>query len=266
MDVNVNLRDELVESKVEQETFLNTKISDTKMLLAENESNRIQVLKALGLDDGIKEYEDAKGKSLDREQIEKDYGKDVFHADEIEALCLKYDLRFLNSKWYNGSITSELPDKVVEFAKKHNIRIGVNNDTWSGDGDKFHILAPRDKFKKDRTKKQKANDKDPILFFSTGNGYYKMVYAWGHSLKMFRLLKGWRRKNALNRYIHVCAIISTVFISLLGWAGMAFLCAVALGTGLAALASLIFMPWNDGMSTDSDYFTENGWRSRKIDL
>lgn len=263
MDINVNLRDELLESKGEQDAVVNSRISDTKMLLADNEANRIQVLKALGLDEGIQEYEDATRRSLDRKQFEEDYGKDIFHSDEIKALCLKYDLRLLNTKFYNGSITSELPDKVVDFAKKHDVKVGVGGDTWSGDGDKFYILAPRDKFKPDRSKSAKERDKDPILFFATDRGYYKMVYAWGSSLKMFRLLKGWRRRNSRNRYIFVVSLLSTVIVPLLGFAGLALFGSLLIGVAISSLAALIFMPWDEGIDTNSDYYTENGWQTRR---
>lgn len=264
MNNDVNLRDELLESQRDQESAMDLEISDTKLLLADNEANRIQVLKALGLDDGIKEYEEAKGRSLDRKKLEEDYGKDIFHLDEIKNLCLKYDLRLLNTRFYNGAITSELPDKVVEFSKEHDIRVGVGGDTWSGDGDKFYILAPREKFRTERTKQSRANDKDPILFFNTGNNHYKMVYAWGHSLKMFRLIKGFRRKNSLNRYLHTLSIIMLLFIPSLGALGMNIYGSFFLGSALAALASLAFMPWDNGIDHRSNYFTENGWKSKSI--
>jgi hypothetical protein len=264
MKLNVNLRDELEETRLKDEISNNSKISDTKMLLATNEANRISVLNALGLNSGIKEYVEVKRRSLDREKLENEYGKDIFHIDEIEKLCLKYDLRFLNSKHYNGNITNDLPEKVIEFSQKHNVRVGINNDTWSGDGDKFYILGPRNKFDKNRSKKEKVKDNDPILFYHTDRDYYKVVYAWGNSLSMFRLIKGWRRLNLRNRFLFISSIISLLTVSFFGAIGLNFIGSFLLGIGFAMLISLIFLPWNDGLDYNSNFFTENGWNHRDI--
>jgi len=259
----INLIDELEDNKNKQENLINSQVSNAKILLAENEANKIAVLKALGLDSEIKVYEEAKGRSIDRKTIEKEFGRDVFHIDEIEKLCIKYDLRFLHTSKYNGSITSDLARKIVDFAKKHELRIGVNGDTWGGDKDKFFILAPRENFRKEI---KPIQDKDPILFFSTGKLLYKVVYSWGYSLRATRLLKGWRKRNARNRFLYVWSLISLLYVSILGFIGAPLWMAFSIGGALAALTSLLFLPWGDGIELDHAYFSEYGWNESPITL
>lgn len=266
MGTKVNLRNELDEARIQTESEINLKISDTKLLLSENEAKKIAVLTALGLDEDIKEYTEAKGKSLDRKKVEDEFGKDVFHSDEIKALCMKYDLKFLESRYYNGNITAALPEKVIEFADKHKLRLGTNNDTWNGDGGNFYILGPREKFKENRTKEERRVDDDPILFYFTKHNHYKMVYAWGNSLSMYRLIKGWKRRSIGNRYAYFVIMFLLFSVPVIGWLGASLWLSLLLGGIFSFGLSLAFIPWDNGPDYKNHFFSKYGWDKQKTNF
>lgn len=112
----------------------------------------------------------------------------IYHTKEIKQICIDYRLRFLDTKYFKGTIPVEGLSKIKALEKEHNIEIKG-----------FKIIAPSKLFK--------LEDKDdPLLFAPIGNGYYYLIHQWGNDLHPFRKLLMWPFKNMANLIILVLLI------------------------------------------------------------
>ncbi len=259
VDTKVNLKDELSKKKTGEINLASNIISDTKVLLEKNEAEKIHVLEALGLDDELQIYKEALGKSLDRQKLEDKYGNDIFQKKHIKELCFTYDLKFLQTKYYKGKITTDLADKILGFVNEHNdIQLGANGDKWGGDRNNFFILAPRELFKTRKWFKPQVDD--PMLFYKLDSGYYKLVHVWGKSLTLSRRLKGFRRLDWDNNWFNASFWIFCILTLILGFVGMKFLLAILIGIPTSMALGLIGTKFSDeGASTYHKHYTINGW-------
>ena len=117
--------------------------------------------------------------------------KDIYHIDQIKAICIDYRLRFLDTKYFKGKLPYEAISKIKEIEKNHKTEL-------SG----FKIVAPSKLFKLE-------NADDPLLFAPIGNGYYYLIHKWGNDLSPFRklLMRPFKDLGSL--------IITTLLISLI---------------------------------------------------
>ena len=92
----------------------------------------------------------------------------IFHIDDIKAICIRYRLRFLESSLFKGEIPQEAISKTKQLEKDHDIIL-------SG----FKIMAPSKLFKLE-------NYDDPLLFAPIGNGYYYLIHKWGNDMSVWR--------------------------------------------------------------------------------
>ena len=112
----------------------------------------------------------------------------IYHTKEIKQICIDYRLRFLDTKYFKGTIPAEGLSKIKALEKEHNTEIKG-----------FKIIAPSKLFK--------LEDKDdPLLFAPIGNGYYYLIHQWGNDLHPFRKLLMWPFKNMANLIILVLLI------------------------------------------------------------
>lgn len=112
----------------------------------------------------------------------------IYHTKEIKQICIDYRLRFLDTKYFKGTIPVEGLSKIKALEKEHNTEIKG-----------FKIIAPSKLFK--------LEDKDdPLLFAPIGNGYYYLIHQWGNDLHPFRKLLMWPFKNMANLIILVLLI------------------------------------------------------------
>ena len=94
---------------------------------------------------------------------------DVFTSKQIKNTCVKYRLRFLDSKLFKGEIPYEAVIKVKKIEKKHGVKFS-----------EFKILAPSSLFKlEDR-------NKDPLLFAKLDNERFHLIHKWGNDMNWFR--------------------------------------------------------------------------------
>ncbi|CAN0604076.1 unnamed protein product, partial [Ectocarpus sp. 12 AP-2014] len=92
----------------------------------------------------------------------------IYHTKEIKQICIDYRLRFLDTKYFKGTIPAEGLSKIKALEKEHDTEIKG-----------FKIIAPSKLFK--------LEDKDdPLLFAPIGNGYYYLIHQWGNDLQPFR--------------------------------------------------------------------------------
>ncbi len=112
----------------------------------------------------------------------------IYHTKEIKQICIDYRLRFLDTKYFKGTIPAEGLSKIKALEKEHDTEIKG-----------FKIIAPSKLFK--------LEDKDdPLLFAPIGNGYYYLIHQWGNDLHPFRKLLMWPFKNMANLIILVLLI------------------------------------------------------------
>ena len=112
----------------------------------------------------------------------------IYHTKEIKQICIDYRLRFLDTKYFKGTIPAEGLSKIKALEKEHDTEIKG-----------FKIIAPSKLFK--------LEDKDdPLLFAPIGNGYYYLIHQWGNDLHPFRKLLMWPLKYLANLIILVLLI------------------------------------------------------------
>ncbi|MBQ4914948.1 hypothetical protein J8L85_10905 [Maribacter sp. MMG018] len=111
--------------------------------------------------------------------------ENIYHIEQIKKVCIDYRLRFLDSKFFKGTIPKEAISKIRELEKEHDTEIQG-----------FKIIAPSKLFK--------LEDKDdPLLFAPIGNGYFYLIHQWGNDLHPLRKLMMWPFKNMINLIILV---------------------------------------------------------------
>ena len=117
--------------------------------------------------------------------------KNIYHIDQIKAICIDYRLRFLDTKYFKGKLPYEAISKIKDLEKNHSIVL-------SG----FKIVAPSKLFKLE-------NADDPLLFAPIGNGYYYLIHKWGNDLSPFRklLMRPFKDFGSL--------VVATLIVSLL---------------------------------------------------
>lgn len=113
---------------------------------------------------------------------------EIYSLIQIKAICLKFRLRFLDTRFFRNEIPYEAILRIKELERKHGIRL-----------EKFKIAAPSSAFNLiDR-------NKDPLLFADLGNGNYLLVHQWGKHLAWHRKIFAWSVKNFTN-------LATTIFI------------------------------------------------------
>ncbi|MDO6472080.1 hypothetical protein [Maribacter sp. 1_MG-2023] len=120
----------------------------------------------------------------------------IYHIDEIKQICIDYRLRFLDTKYFKGTIPTEALSKIKSLEKEHNLEIQG-----------FKIIAPSKLFK--------LEDKDdPLLFAPIENGYHYLIHQWGNDLHPLRKLLMWPFKSIVNLAILVLlmSFITTMLI------------------------------------------------------
>jgi hypothetical protein len=121
----------------------------------------------------------------------------VFSIKEIERLCIKYRLRFLDSQHYKG----EYPYEAVLEIKRMEEILGVELT-------KFKMVAPSAMF-------ELADcDKDPLLFLPLSEKYFYLVASWGNDLAWYRkaLMFPLRSLKALAASIAVLSFLIAILI------------------------------------------------------
>lgn len=111
----------------------------------------------------------------------------VFSITEIESLCIKYRLRFLDTKHFRGKYPY---DTILEIKKMEEI-LGVELSN-------FKIVAPSAMFKLEDC------DKDPLLFLPLSEKYFYLVSTWGKDM-------AWYRKALMFPARNFKTLIATIF-------------------------------------------------------
>ena len=107
----------------------------------------------------------------------------VFDLEQIKKLCLKYRLRFLDSKAFKGQIPTEAILKIKALEKEYGVSL-----------EGFKIVAPKQLFQLE------DKDSDPLLFLELPNNKFYFIHKWGGELNRFRALLAWPMKKFMNMF------------------------------------------------------------------
>jgi hypothetical protein len=121
---------------------------------------------------------------LDIEDIVGSDKENIFTLNQIKAICLKYNLRFLDSSYFKSEFPYEAISKIKAFESNYNVKI--NN---------FKVIAPAELFKL-----QDCN-KDPLLFAQLADNRYYLIHQWGSDLAWYRALVSYPIKSVYSYFI-----------------------------------------------------------------
>lgn len=121
----------------------------------------------------------------------------IFNRGEIRQLCIKYRLRFLDTRHFK----SELPYEAVRKIKHLEADTGFRFDD-------FCMIAPAQMFE------LKDCADDPLLFASLGGDRYYLIHQWGDDLSWSRKLKAFPFRNKVTMALSVgsIALLMSIFI------------------------------------------------------
>lgn len=108
---------------------------------------------------------------MDTNLIDENDSKNIFNIHEIKSVCIKYNLRFLDSSLFKSEFPYEAIIKIKEFEKKYKVKIK-----------NFKIVAPADVFKLEDC------NKDPLLFAQLADNKYYLLHQWGSDLSWYRAI------------------------------------------------------------------------------
>ena len=211
INLEKELQDLSIERKKEDELFLSDSPEAQEYFLHNNEDNS-DMLAHFGTAIIVKNI-DARIRSIVKlkEKIGDSLNR-VYSSQDIKDLCIKYRLRFLPSRYFNGNIGSEVLSKMKAFEDSELFRLKIKEgkeygpsskdnlvSSWSIDHGKYYIVAPEESFKlSDRPK-------DPLLFCYAGNGMWYLVCKWGNDLSITRRVRGWLSENYI--FLHLIMLI-----------------------------------------------------------
>lgn len=167
----INLEKSLVRNKRKLLTKNELLVLDKMKTIESMKNEDAELIKRLGMwTDNISTGSNAKSKMKTYERFRADR---VFHKNDIKNLCQNYGLRFLESRYFNGELDIELPNKIREFSKTYDFYVGPGNS---------YIAAPASSFK------LQERPKDPLFFVHVGDDYYYLIHKWGKDISVLRWL------------------------------------------------------------------------------
>lgn len=131
------------------------------------------------------------------EQLDPEEKSKVFTLQQIKPVCVKYRLRFLDSRHFKAEFPYEAVLKIKEFENKYQVRI-----------QHFKIIAP------DKVFKLEDINQDPLLFAQLGNNKFLLLHQWGKDLAWYRALKYFPVRNIYSYFNTMVILAVLVAISI----------------------------------------------------
>jgi hypothetical protein len=231
----VNIKDELFEQKQKSYTVLDqvSSILSASVKLDEDVLYRLQ--------------HQAIDPVMDVEIIDETDKENLFTINQIKSICLKYNLRFLDSSYFKSEFPYEAISKIKAFENKYEVKIK-----------NFKVVAPAEVFKLEDC------NKDPLLFAQLADNRYYLIHQWGNDLAWYRALVSYPIKSIYSYFIFLwlpAAIIA--FCLPFSWLNVApeneFTLRIWLTVHcfIALFFFIIFLG-----STAHKNFSENSWDSK----
>jgi hypothetical protein len=168
----VNIKEELLEQKIKTSTIIDqvSSILSASVQLDEDVLYRLQHHPVEQI--------------MDVAQLEENDKVNLFTLKQIKNICLKYNLRFLDSNYFKSSFPYEAISKIKAFENKYQVK--VKN---------FKIIAPAEVFKLEDC------NKDPLLFAQLADNRYYLIHQWGNDLAWYRALVSYPIKSVYSYFI-----------------------------------------------------------------
>lgn len=188
----------------QSEEHANAFVEQTKQLLLEEGTRETGLLAAAGLNKQHVVATQLKDEKAMRAELGMKTGAAaVLTRKEIEALCIKYRLRFLRSHYYSGSIDALTGRKILKFMED----IGEPSAEHAARENLF-VMAPVGAFNLEIGRPIP----DPVLFYRHKSGLFCVVHKWGNDFTVFREVWGWLTANAVRwRFFMLFALLGLAF-------------------------------------------------------
>jgi hypothetical protein len=113
----------------------------------------------------------------------------LFSLEQIKNICIRYRLRFLDSKHFKAEYPYEAIQKINAFERENGIKIK-----------NFKIIAPDQLFQLENI------NKDPLLFAELGNDKFYLLHKWGNDLEWHRRILSWPLQSFGNFFVVLTAM------------------------------------------------------------
>lgn len=181
--MKVDIIKELDRNRSNTQNTAESLVNEVKLLMDESARRERDALYVAGLTAHIEQVENAKGTEITRQKNETAYGERTFTEAELKAICVKYDLRMLRAKLFNGKLDGEVAPKLARFIENNKYEIG----NQSGN---FFVIAPPNSFKLSK-RPVKVRDVDPVLLYKVPKeDQYVFVHKWGRDFTLWRRFLG----------------------------------------------------------------------------
>lgn len=236
---NVNLEDALNKERARLADSPNSLLNDAKQLLAQDEREERAIEARLKA--GSKRGQRLLPDTLDQSRI--------YNVEEIRSTCIKYRLRFLDSKLFKAEIPYEATATIKAIQRDAGHQLA-----------NFRIMAPARLFELGDC------NEDPLLFAQLADGRYYLIHKWGNDLAWHRKLLAFpfRSLDTLAATVVVAAVLISLLIPSaaisetegfhLGYRVVFFLWAMI---GMSAVMTYVFFTFNQNFSVtewNSRYF------------
>lgn len=230
MKINtVDLHDQLV--KIQKKHPSESILEEAQDLLNKENLREERIKKAIEGSDNSDFFDES---GLDQQHI--------FTLEQIEKLCIKYRLRFLDSKYFKG----EIPYEGIQKIKKLENQLG---HSLKG----FKIIAPKELF----TLSDK--DSDPILMLPLKNNRFYFIHKWGGEISALRATLAYPMRDFMSMFwfLAALAVVFSFAIPTPSWDVFAFL-VVHSFLAICGMACMLIFTMRENFSSaewDSKYFS-----------
>ena len=176
----INLQTELIRERQAQQSLLD----EVHAVLNESRLRDEEVLNRLRTFPSLKDV----NRNLSTEDE-----KRIFNLAEIQTLCIRYRLRFLDTVYFKSEYPYAAIAEINSFEKRYSVKI-----------ERFFIAAP------DHTFELENVNKDPLLFASLGDGKFYLIHQWGKDLAWYKRFTLWPLQSFRNCFISLW-ILSSLF-------------------------------------------------------
>lgn len=184
---------------------------------------------------------------MDVESIEETDKVNIFNLNQIKAICLKYNLRFLDSSYFKSEFPYEAISKIKAFESKYNVKIKT-----------FKVVAPAEVFKLEDC------NKDPLLLAQLADNRYYLIHQWGSDLAWYRAIVSYPIKSVYSYFVFMWLPAAIIAFGMpFSWLNVASENEISLRFWLTVhcFIALFFFVIFLG-STAHKNFSENSWDSK----
>lgn len=162
-------------------------VSEAEQILADDLFTEARILEHLGRYNRAAEL-------LDEAELDSAL---IFSPAEIKKVCIKYRLKFLESRQYK-------PEMPYEAA----LRIKSLNGRYFKNIKELRIMAPAEAFT------ERTNRQESVLFAGTHYGNYYLIQRWGNPLPWYRPARYWHMRHFENLFFSVIVFALLVTLAL----------------------------------------------------